>query len=250
MKIAIAGKGGVGKTTIAANLIHELATNEYKVYAIDADPDTSLGLALGLSEEALDRAVPLIDLRDVIKEKMGDGAFYILNPQVSDVIENAAIVDGNIYFIRMGGIKEGGSACYCRENSFLHAVMDTLLLDKKDAVVLDMGAGIEHLTRGTSRGADLMLIVTEASAASIQTAHVIGKLSHELGIKNIQYIVNKVSGQKQHDFIKEHFSDKELLGIIPYQQEIMEASMEGKGIVEQTEGIFQKLFVSIINPRV
>ena len=159
------------KTSVSASLAKLFAQNGYRVYAVDADPDASLGLALGIPDEALAKVVPLIEMQEVIKGKSsGGGAFYSLNPDVDDVLEQYSIVHGNIHFLRMGGIKPGGSACYCRENSFLYAVVDALLLGKDDVVILDMGAGIEHLTRGTSKGVDMMVVVSEPSKTSTQTA--------------------------------------------------------------------------------
>jgi len=176
LKIAVSGKGGVGKTSVSAALTKLFARSGYKVIAVDADPDASLGISLGISDEELAKIVPLSEMEDVIKKKSaGGGAYYTLNPQVDDVLEEYSIRRGNIKFLRMGAIKPGGSACYCKENTFLYAVVDALILDQNDVVILDMGAGIEHLTRGTSKGMDLMIIVTEPSKTSVQTAAVVKK---------------------------------------------------------------------------
>jgi CO dehydrogenase maturation factor len=167
MKIAISGKGGVGKTTISAGLVKLFSNKGHRVYAVDADPDVSLGTTLGLSTEEVESLTPLVEMKEVIQEKsQGGGAFFALNPRVDDVIEQYSIKIGNISFLRMGGIKQGGSACYCKENSFLNSVLNTLLFEQDDVVILDMSAGIEHLTRGTSDGVDLMLIVTEPTRVS------------------------------------------------------------------------------------
>ena len=227
MKIAISGKGGVGKTTVAANIARLFASHGYKVYAVDADPDSSLGTALGISDEQLATVNPVIEMQKVIAERSGGGAFYTLNPEVDDILDEYSIQLDNIHFFRMGGVKQGGSACYCRENTFLHAIVDALLLGKQDMVVLDMGAGIEHLTRGTSKGVDVMLIVTEPSKNSVHTAKVVKQLAIELGIKNIKIIGNKIRGSKDEVFLQSEFSPNELIGMLPFDEEVLEAAMEG-----------------------
>lgn len=225
MKIAVSGKGGVGKTTISANLAKLFAQKGYNVYAVDADPDSSLGLSLGLSEEQMNEIKPVIEMRDFIGDISGDGALYTLNPLVNDTADKFSININGIKFLRMGGIKQGGSSCYCRENTFLRAMVNSLLLDTKDVVILDMGAGIEHLTRGTSQGVDLMLIVTEPGKSSVQTARIVEKLAQDLNVKDIRFIANKIRTKKEEAFIHEHFTKDELLGLVAYDELISEKSM-------------------------
>jgi CO dehydrogenase maturation factor len=229
MKIAVSGKGGVGKTTVSANLARLFTQKGYKVYAVDADPDSSLGLALGIPEQELASIRPVIEMREFIGDKVGNGAFYTLNPPVKDVADQFSIEINGIRFLRMGGIKQGGTDCYCRENTFLKAVVDSLLLDTKDIVILDMGAGIEHLTRGTSGGVDLMLIVTEPGKSSVQTARIVEKLATDLKVRDIRFIANKVRTEKEKDFILKNFGREELLGILHYDETISDQSM---GIVK------------------
>ncbi len=247
MKVAVAGKGGVGKTTLSSVLIRMLAQRGYKVYAVDADPDASLGITLGISEAQLDGVIPLVDLKDVIKEKMGDGALYSLNPRMGDVLDKYGLdVEDNITFITMGGIKEGGSACYCRENTFLHGVMDALILDKKEAVVLDMGAGIEHLTRGTARGVDIMIIVTEPSRTSVKSVRVITRLAEQLGIKRIKVIANKIRNEMDKTFIEDNIPSDQLLGMVNYKDDIVRLSQQGKAIEGDGAREIQTILVPII----
>lgn len=248
MKIAISGKGGVGKTTISANLAKLFALKGYNVYAVDADPDSSLGLSLGFSEDELSRIKPIIEMEELIGEIAGEGAFYTLNPLVNDIADKFSINLSGIKFLRMGGIKQGGSACYCRENTFLRAVVNSLLLDTKDVVILDMGAGIEHLTRGTAQGVDMMLIVTEPGRSSVQTARIVEKLAKEVSVKAVKFIANKVRNEKEEIFIMSNFNKQELLGVIHFDEDISDKSM---GTVQtdnrlgvdnpEIEGILNKL---------
>ncbi|AKX93977.1 AAA family ATPase [Neomoorella thermoacetica] len=223
MKLAISGKGGVGKTTIAAGLIKYFAGQGYQVYAVDADPDTSLGMVLGLPEERLGTLKPIVDMRQIIAERTGgEGAFFALNPEVDSLLEDFTIKNDNILFLKMGAIKPGGSTCYCRENTVLNAMINSLLLKRREMVVLDMGAGIEHLTRGTARGVDTMLIVTEPTLVSIQTARVIQKLASELGIEQIKFIGNKLRHHRDEEFILNHLPSGEVIGLIPFQPAILD----------------------------
>jgi CO dehydrogenase maturation factor len=225
MKIAVSGKGGVGKTTISANLAKLFAREGYNVYAVDADPDSSLGLSLGINEEELARIKPIIEMQELIGDIAGDGAFYELNPLVNDIADQFSVNINEIKFLRMGGIKQGGTACYCRENNFLRAVVNSLLLDTKDVVILDMGAGIEHLTRGTAQGVDRMIIVTEPGRSSVQTARIVEKLAKEVSVKAVQFIANKIRNGKEEDFIRSSFNEQELLGVIHFDEGITEKSM-------------------------
>ncbi len=238
MKIAVSGKGGVGKTTLASGLIRCFADLGTPVYAIDADPDTSLGITLGLDPEKLDSLVPLIEMKDVIEKKNAGGGMLVdLNPDVEDILENYCLKEGQILFFKMGGIKQGGSACYCKENSFLQSILNSLLLDKSQPVIIDMSAGIEHLTRGTARGVDLMLVVTEPSVASVKTSRIVKKLAEDLGIKKVMFVGNKVDGQEDSDFLYDHLPGDDFAGLIPFNRDILRQSRDqnvaGRAIIIQ-----------------
>ncbi|MCL6561071.1 MAG: AAA family ATPase, partial [Firmicutes bacterium] len=181
-KIAISGKGGAGKTTLAAALVRAYALTHRRVYAVDADPDASLAEAIGISPDTAAKIHPVVELRERIQEVMGgEGGFYALNPSLDGVLDDFCFRLGNILFIRMGGLKKGGTSCYCRENAFLNAVITTLLLERDEAVIMDMPAGIEHLSRGTARGVDVLLVVVEPNRRSINTARLVEKLAEDIG---------------------------------------------------------------------
>ncbi len=227
MKIAVSGKGGVGKTTFSANLAKLFTREGYEVYAVDADPDASLGTTLGIPEESLAKLKPVVDMKELIADKMGtDGAYYPLNPKVDDILQSHSITVDKIHFFRMGNVKGGGTSCYCKENTFLHALVNSLLLGAKETVILDMGAGIEQLTRGTARGVDFLLIVTEPTKVSVQTVKVVRQLARELGVPNVKVIGNKIRNQKEEDFLRTSFEPGELLGVLPYSDDLADAALE------------------------
>lgn len=231
MKLAISGKGGVGKTTIASALVKLFSETHRTVYAIDADPDVCLASALGIPDDITDELKPLVEMKELISSKTGGtGSFYTLNPRVSDDLEDYCVKHGNIRYLRMGGVKKGGSQCYCRENSFLHAVVSSLLLEKDDLVIMDMGAGIEHLSRGTARGVDLMLVVVEPGKNSINTAGLVKKLAADLGIKKVRVIGNKIRNEREREFILKSFQPDEVLGFVGFDEEVWENAMD-RGVV-------------------
>lgn len=234
VKIAISGKGGVGKTTFSANLIRAFAKRDYHVYAVDADPDVSLGATLGLPADELAALRPIIEMKAIVDERTGGGgAFFTLNPKVDDLIDDYTVQQGNIRFLRMGAVKQGGTACYCKENTFLYAIVNSLLLDKEDVVIMDMSAGIEHLTRGTSRGVDMIIIVTEPTRVSVQTAKIVQKLATDLGICRVKILVNKLRTDREKEFIHAQFSAEELLGMVSFDEGVLENALEEEsGLLE------------------
>lgn len=249
MKIAISGKGGVGKTTFAANLARWLSLKGITVLAVDADPDASLGTVLGISDDVLSDLKPIVDMKELIEERMGgSGTYYPLNPDVDDILDDYCISLGPLKFFRMGNIKGGGTSCYCKENSFLQALVNSLILGEHDTVILDMGAGIEQLTRGTALGVDVLVIVTEPTKVSVQTVKVIQKLALELGIPRAFVVGNKVRNLKDENFLRDLFSAEQLIGIIPYSEELLEMSINtgsdelpGGSLGVQLNTIYQRI---------
>jgi CO dehydrogenase maturation factor len=236
MKIAVSGKGGVGKTTIAAGLVSLLLSRGHNVFAVDADPDVSLGTLLGFTPDQIDQLKPIVEMQELIAKKVGGrGGLFTLNPDVDDIVTDYTLRQGQLQFLRMGAVKAGGSSCYCRESSVLNALIAVLLLQDNDFVVLDMSAGIEHLTRGTARGVDLMLIISDPSLVSVKTALVVERLSRELGIQKTMFIGNRIRRPREEDFLSEQLGRKNILGFLPFREEILEQSMEGDYAVNHYE---------------
>lgn len=222
-RIAVAGKGGVGKTSIAAALARTLAARGASVYAVDADPDVSLGLALGISEDVLGALPPIIEAKGIVSERTGGGSLLVLNPAVDDLLSSYSIEHEGIRLFRMGGLKGGGTSCYCQENAFLRALLGSVVLREGEMVVLDMGAGIEHLTRGTAGGVDVMLVVSEPGRSSVDTARTIGQLARQIGVREVRYIGNKVRGATDKAILDTAFGS-ELLGVIGVHDEVLDAA--------------------------
>ncbi len=244
MKIAISGKGGVGKTTISAALIRQFAGRGFKIIAVDADPDSSLAEILGLPEEKSAALKPIVGLREELAALTGgQGSYYSLNPPVNELLESYSINFNGIKFLKMGAVKQGGTSCYCRESSVLNSLINVLLLKKEEMVVMDMSAGIEHLTRGTAQGVDLMAVITEPSRVSIRTAQTVRDLSREIGIKNINFIANKIRDEREKNTILTHLGEDNLLGVIPYDESVRKGSIEG--VRQRTDSEFERAIASI-----
>lgn len=238
MKIAVSGKGGVGKTTLAAFLIKAFADRGHLVLAIDADPDANLAGALGF--EHPETITPISEMKDLIGERTESkpgsyGTFFKLNPQVSDLPEKLSLRKGNIRLMVMGGIKRGGGGCVCPESVLLKTLISHLILARNEVVVLDMEAGIEHLGRGTASAVDKLIVVVEPGKRSIETAQHIRALARDLGLKPIVLVGNKIRSEQDRLFLESQLSDFTFLGFLPYDPQVIEADLEGKAPFEKEQ---------------
>ncbi len=232
MKIAVTGKGGVGKTTFTAILARLYANEGRSVLAVDADPDANLGLALGFSEENLKQIVPISQLKKLVAERTGAseenfGKFFKINPKVDDIPQNYAKEVNGVKLLTLGTVETGGSGCVCPEHVLLKRLISHLIVQNKDVVIMDMEAGIEHLGRGTAGSVDQFVVVIEPGARSIQTYEKVKQLALDLGVKNVRVVANKVRNQEDEDYIKARIKD-DLLGFIHYNKEVIDADRQGK----------------------
>jgi CO dehydrogenase maturation factor len=231
MKIAVSGKGGVGKTTIVAILCKLFKDKGLKVFAIDADPDTNLAQTLGFTNSS--SITPLVEMKELIKERLQpSGYFFKLNPKVDDIPDKYFTEYNGIRLAVMGTVRGGGLGCTCPENTFLKALLGHLLVERKEVVILDMEAGIEHLGRGTVKAVDLLIIVVEPTFLSIQTALRINKLASDIGIKRVGIIGNKIQQEAEKKFIIENLKRFEILGFISYDEKIKQVTITNKLLEE------------------
>ncbi len=223
MKVAISGKGGVGKTTVAAMLAHVFARRGYRVTAIDCDPDANLPSALGLKV----RPKPLAELKEIIEERVvGPMGIYKLNPKVDDVFEAYSVYnDDGVRVLVLGTIEKGGEGCFCPENAFLRAILRHAIFKEDDVLILDMEAGIEHLGRGTARGVDLLIAVVEPGSRAIETLERIEKLAKDIGIERIAVVVNKFMESDAARRLLEGVRYP-IIGVIPFSECFIRADIE------------------------
>lgn len=231
MKIAVTGKGGVGKTTFAATLARLYAEEGKYVLAADVDPDANLGLALGFSEEVLDEIVPITRMRKLVQERTGandQNQFYKLNPRVDDIPDTYSKTCNGVKLLVLGTVDTAGSGCVCPEHVMLKRIINHLVLRSSDVVILDMEAGLEHLGRGTTEGMDQFVVVIEPGARSIQTYKNVKRLAKDLGIRQVRVVANKIRNEEDEAFIRSRIPEEDLLGFIHYNSEVIDADRQGR----------------------
>lgn len=236
MRIAVSGKGGVGKTTIAGLLARIVARRGQKVVAVDADPDANLAYVLGVPPEKRAGIVPLSQMLDLIEERTGirpgtQGGVYRLNPKVDDLLDKYGVqaADG-VKLLVLGGPRAAGTGCFCPENALLKALLKHLVSQKDQHLILDLEAGIEHLARGTAEKMDVMLVVVEPGMRSIETAIKIKSLASQLGVRRVKAVLNKTRNNKDVKLVEKKLTKSgiPLTCTIPYEKELVEADLIDK----------------------
>jgi CO dehydrogenase maturation factor len=224
MKIAISGKGGVGKTTFCALLAQETARQSYRVLAIDADPNPTLAATLGFAHDP----PPLLELRELMEERLGSlEGFFRLNPRVDDIPDRFAIEKDGIKLLVMGLVRQGGEGCACPQNVILKSLLQHVVLERDELVLLDLEAGLEPLGRATAQGVDAVLIVIEPDAPSLTTSRRVRKLAQDIGLNQIFAVANKIREPGDLEYIGKNMPKEiELLGALPYSEAIRRAGRD------------------------
>jgi CO dehydrogenase maturation factor len=239
MKIALTGKGGVGKSTLAAMIARVLRDRSDKVVVIDADPDMNLATLFDVPRER--EITPIIEMKELIAERTGTevgqpAPFFTMNPKVDDIPERYWVDQNGVKLLVMGTVQKGGGGCACPENAFLKSLLGHMMIARQEWVILDMEAGIEHLGRGTALGVDYMLVVVEPNRTSTETAHRIKRLAADIGIRKVRVVGNKVRDPKDEELVRSNCQGLEIVGFLPLSEQIRRVStgeMSLEGMDEQ-----------------
>jgi CO dehydrogenase maturation factor len=244
MNLAISGKGGVGKTTLAALLAQVYATAGRMVVAVDADPSPCLAEALGFPAEICARLRPIAEMDDLIEERTGArpgtrGGFFTLNPRVDDLPERFSVAYRGVRLLEMGAVEQGGSGCICPESAMLKTLFTHLLFRKEDMLILDMYAGVEHLGRATVDFVDAMIVVAEPTRRSLGTAAQIRKLAADIGLTRLWLVGNKVQNAAEAAFLEAETPGIPLLGFLPADMAAQEADQLGVAVYDHVPALRQ-----------
>lgn len=242
MKLAITGKGGVGKTTLTALLAQAYADMGRQVLAVDADPSPCLAGALGFPQELREQLKPIAEMDALIEERTGAkpgtvGGYFTLNPRVDDIPERFSVLHRGVRLLEMGSVELGGSGCICPEAAMLKTLFTHLLFRKDDILLLDMYAGVEHLGRATVDFVDAMLVVVEPTRRSLGTAAQIKKLANDIGLQRLYLVGNKVRNDDESKFLEEEAKAIPLIGYLPADLKVQEADRLGVPVYDHVESL-------------
>lgn len=237
MKLAITGKGGVGKTTLTALLAQIYADAGREVLAVDADPAPCLADALGLPPGLRAKLSPIAEMSELIEERTGAkpgtiGGFFTINPRVDDIPERFSVVHRGVRLLEMGSVDLGGSGCICPESAMVKTLFTHLLFRKDDVLLFDMYAGVEHLGRATVDFVDALIVVVEPTRRSLGTAAKIKKLAADIGLTRFWLVGNKVRGAEDEAFLRAETPGIPVLGTLPHTLEVQEADRQGAAVYD------------------
>jgi CO dehydrogenase maturation factor len=252
MKLAISGKGGAGKSTLAAILALLLAARGRKVLAVDADPDANLATALGIPAIEQSNIVPVARQAALIEERTGAkvrqyGQIFKLNPEVSDIADSYAYLHRGVALLVLGAVDRGGGGCACPENVLLRALVTDLVLYRDDVLVMDMEAGVEHLGRATASGVERMIVIVEAGQRAVESTRRILRLARDIGLKDIRLLANKITGPEDEAFLREAFPGETFLAFIPYEDAFRRADRDGVSVLDDLGVDLRRSFEDILD---
>jgi len=242
MKLAVSGKGGVGKTTLSALLAQYYADQGKDVLAVDADPSPCLAGALGLPADVREKLSPIAEMNALIEERTGakpgtTGGFFTLNPRVDDLPDRFSVKHRDVRLLEMGSVDLGGSGCICPESAMLKTLFTHLLFRDDEILIIDMYAGVEHLGRATVDFVDAMVIVVEPTQRSLGTASQIKALSKDIGLTRLWLVGNKVRTEEEKEFLKENSPGLPLLGTLPMDLGVLDADRIGKPVYDHVPSL-------------
>ena len=242
MKIAISGKGGVGKTTLAALLAQAYADAGRQVLAVDADPSPCLAGALGFPAALRAKLRPIVEMEELIAERTGAkpgsmGGFFTINPRVDDIPDRFSVTHRGVRLLEMGAVESGGSGCICPESAMLKTLFTHLLFRKDEVLILDMYAGVEHLGRATVDFVDALVIVVEPTRRSMGTAAQIKELARDIGLTHLWLVANKVQDEAEAAFVREQARELPLLGILPANSGVLAADRAGTAVYDEVPAL-------------
>ncbi len=251
MKIAVSGKGGVGKTTLAAALSLLLARRGDRVLAVDADPDANLAGALGIPDDLIAALTPLAEQRKLVEERTGAkagtfGQMFRLNPEVSDIADTYALEYNGVSLLVLGGSSIAGQGCACPENVLLRSLVTDLVIVRGETLVLDMEAGIEHLGRATARGVDIMLVATEPGRSSVESTRRILDMCRDLALPRTACVGSKITGPDDERYLRESLPDAEWLGSIPFSAAMRQSDRAGHSVLDTDDEELLEAFGNIM----
>ncbi len=242
MKLAISGKGGVGKTTLTGLLAQVYADAGRDVLAVDADPSPCLAGALGFPDELRAQLHPIAEMDALIEERTGAkpgtvGGFFTLNPRVDDIPERFSVTHRNVRLLEMGSVDLGGSGCICPESAMLKTLFTHLLFRKDDVLILDMYAGVEHLGRATVDFVDALIVVVEPTRRSLGTAAQIKQLANDIGLTRLWLVGNKVQNAEEEAFLRAETPGLPVLGVLPADLAVQEADRKGIAVYDHVPAL-------------
>ncbi len=244
VKIAISGKGGVGKTTVCAVWSQLFAEDGLDVLAIDADSDPNLASALGVALE--DAPEPLIAMTELIEERTGAkpgsiGQYFKLNPKVSDLPERYWREVKGIKLLVLGATKNAGMGCACPESAFLKALLTYTILQRREAILVDLAAGLEFMGRACVQGVDALVVVVEPGARSIETAVNIARMAGKMGIEHVAAFANKITDAGQIDIIRSRLADIGVLGSFRLEPALQAADLKRLPVISTSDELVKEL---------